>query len=204
MKVILRSAERVVSPEDLGGGCYMPPVKNFIDDTTIMCSKENETCRLRDRSGSLMNWRIMSFETKNSRSLFIRKYRSTVVREPAHSAVLLESLSTQYHLLLCLNRHSRHIIILLFYLIDIDSTPSSALPESIPTSTPSEVLPESIPTLTPSVVVSESTPSSTPSEVLPELIPTLTPSAVVPESILTSTPSEVLPESVSTLHHNVV
>ncbi|GFO26787.1 reverse transcriptase [Plakobranchus ocellatus] len=41
MKVILRAAGGSASPEDLGGGCYMPPLKAFMDDTTILCSKAN-------------------------------------------------------------------------------------------------------------------------------------------------------------------
>ncbi|GFN82450.1 polyprotein [Plakobranchus ocellatus] len=43
---VMRAAEGSASPADLGGGCYMPPLKAFIDDTTILCSKENETRRM--------------------------------------------------------------------------------------------------------------------------------------------------------------
>ncbi|GFN79759.1 reverse transcriptase [Plakobranchus ocellatus] len=35
MGVILRTVERSASPADLGGGCYMPPLKAVIDDTMI-------------------------------------------------------------------------------------------------------------------------------------------------------------------------
>ncbi|GFN98475.1 hypothetical protein PoB_002498100 [Plakobranchus ocellatus] len=34
------------SPADFGRGCYMPTLKAFMDDTMILCSKENETRRM--------------------------------------------------------------------------------------------------------------------------------------------------------------
>ncbi|GFO35031.1 reverse transcriptase [Plakobranchus ocellatus] len=64
MEVILRAAEGSASPADLGGVCYMPPVKAFIDDTTILCSKENKTRRMLDRLDALMNWSRMSFQAE--------------------------------------------------------------------------------------------------------------------------------------------
>ncbi|GFO13014.1 reverse transcriptase [Plakobranchus ocellatus] len=45
MRVIPRAAEGGASPADFRGGCYMPPLKTFTDDTTILCSKENKTRR---------------------------------------------------------------------------------------------------------------------------------------------------------------
>ncbi|GFO45239.1 reverse transcriptase [Plakobranchus ocellatus] len=40
MEVILRVAEGVASPTDLSSGCYMPPLKAFMDDTAVLCSRE--------------------------------------------------------------------------------------------------------------------------------------------------------------------
>ncbi|GFN83882.1 reverse transcriptase [Plakobranchus ocellatus] len=73
MEVILRAVEGSVSPEDLRGGCIMPPLKAFVDDITILCSKKNETRRMLNRLDALMNWNRMSFKPKKFRSVSIRK-----------------------------------------------------------------------------------------------------------------------------------
>ncbi|GFO47349.1 reverse transcriptase [Plakobranchus ocellatus] len=73
MGVILRAAEESANPPDLDCGCYMPPLKAFVDDTTILCSKENKTLRMLLRLDALMNWIRMSFKQKKFRRLSIRK-----------------------------------------------------------------------------------------------------------------------------------
>ncbi|KAK3777375.1 hypothetical protein RRG08_035516 [Elysia crispata] len=37
LEVILKAAEDSAGPANLGCGCYMPPLKAFMDDTTIIC-----------------------------------------------------------------------------------------------------------------------------------------------------------------------
>ncbi|GFN79928.1 reverse transcriptase [Plakobranchus ocellatus] len=54
MEVILKAAEVSAGPANLGGGCSMPPLKAFMDDTTIICSKEDETRRMLTRLDDLM------------------------------------------------------------------------------------------------------------------------------------------------------
>ena len=76
MEVILKAAEDGAGPTNLGGGCYMPPLKAFIDDTTIICSKEDETRRMLERLEVLMTWCRMKFQPKKSRSLSVRKGQS--------------------------------------------------------------------------------------------------------------------------------
>ncbi|GFN89040.1 reverse transcriptase [Plakobranchus ocellatus] len=57
MEVILRAAERSASPADHGGGCYMPPLKAFMDDTMILCLRENKIRRMLVwLVDALMNW----------------------------------------------------------------------------------------------------------------------------------------------------
>ena len=73
MEVILKAAEDSAGPANLGGGCYMPPLKAFMDDTTIICSKEDETHRMLERLDVLMAWCTMKFKPKKSRSLSVRK-----------------------------------------------------------------------------------------------------------------------------------
>ncbi|GFR67595.1 reverse transcriptase [Elysia marginata] len=53
----------------------MPPLKAFMDDNTIICSKEEETRRMLARFDTLMAWCRMKFKPKKSRSLSIRKGR---------------------------------------------------------------------------------------------------------------------------------
>ena len=64
MEVILKAAEDSAGPANLGGGCYMPPLKAFMDDTTIICSKEDETRRMLERLDVLMAWCRMKFKPK--------------------------------------------------------------------------------------------------------------------------------------------
>ena len=46
MEVILKAAEGSAGPANLGGACYMPPLKAFMDDTTEICSNEAKTRRM--------------------------------------------------------------------------------------------------------------------------------------------------------------
>ncbi|GFS08984.1 reverse transcriptase [Elysia marginata] len=73
MEVILKAAEGSAGPADLGGRCSMPPLKAFMDDTTIICSKEDETRRTLARLDTLMAWCRMRFKRKKSCNLSIRK-----------------------------------------------------------------------------------------------------------------------------------
>ncbi|GFN99520.1 reverse transcriptase [Plakobranchus ocellatus] len=57
---------------NLGGGCSMPPLKAFIDDTTVICFKEDETRRMLTRLDVLTAWCRSEFKRKKSRSLSIR------------------------------------------------------------------------------------------------------------------------------------
>ncbi|KAK3772975.1 hypothetical protein RRG08_036309 [Elysia crispata] len=54
MEVILKAAEDSTGPANLGGGCYMPPLRAFMDDTTIICSNEDETRRMLQRLNVLI------------------------------------------------------------------------------------------------------------------------------------------------------
>ncbi|GFO24702.1 reverse transcriptase [Plakobranchus ocellatus] len=75
MEDILKAAEGSADWANLGGRCSMPPMKAFMDDTTVIriCSKEDETRRMLTRLDVLMSWCRMEFKPKKSRSLSIRK-----------------------------------------------------------------------------------------------------------------------------------
>ncbi|KAK3780783.1 hypothetical protein RRG08_059428 [Elysia crispata] len=68
MEVILKAAEDSSGPANLGDICYMPPLKAFRADTTIICSKEDETRRMLERLDVLMACCRMNF---NQRSLTV-------------------------------------------------------------------------------------------------------------------------------------
>ena len=72
-EVILIAAEDSAGPANLSGSCYMPPLKAFMDDTTIICSKEDETRRMLERLDVLMAWCRMKLKPKKSCSLSVRK-----------------------------------------------------------------------------------------------------------------------------------
>ena len=73
MQVLLKAAERKANPAKLGKGCQMPPLKAFMDDTTILSSTESETHSLLSHFDDLMDWCRMKFKPKKSRSLSLRK-----------------------------------------------------------------------------------------------------------------------------------
>ena len=69
LKVIGNNAEIV----ELGGGFQMPPVKAFMDDTTILSSKESTTHKILRLIDKQMIWCRMKFKSNKSRSLLLRK-----------------------------------------------------------------------------------------------------------------------------------
>ncbi|GFO02078.1 reverse transcriptase [Plakobranchus ocellatus] len=72
-EVILKAAEGSEGPTNLGDGCSMPLLKAFMDNTTVICSKEDKTRRMLKRLDVLMSWCRMEFKLKKSRSLSIRR-----------------------------------------------------------------------------------------------------------------------------------
>ena len=75
MEVTLKAAGENARPANLGDGCYMPPLKAFMDDTTILCSNESETRQMLERLDQLITWSRMKFKPKKSRSLSLRRGR---------------------------------------------------------------------------------------------------------------------------------
>ena len=73
MEVILKAAEGRAGPAGLGVGCYMPPLKTFMDETAVIYSNESKTRRMSKRLDGLMSWFRMNFKPKKSCSLSARK-----------------------------------------------------------------------------------------------------------------------------------
>ena len=82
MEVILKASEQYAGPTNLGDGCQMHPLKAFMDDTTILCSEEEDTRKILERLDGLMSWSRMSFKPKKSRSLSISSIGKGNVDEP--------------------------------------------------------------------------------------------------------------------------
>ena len=72
MEVILKAAEDGAGPANLGDCYYMPYLKAFMDNTTVIYAKEDETRRMLERLDVLMAWCRMKFMPKKSRSLSVR------------------------------------------------------------------------------------------------------------------------------------
>ena len=73
MQLLLKATECKADMVELGGGCQMPPVKAFMDDTTILSSKESSTRKLLSLMDELITWCRMKFKPPKSRSLSLRK-----------------------------------------------------------------------------------------------------------------------------------
>ena len=73
MEVILKAASDGARPAELGKGYLTPPLKAFMDDTTIICSKEEETRTLLEKLDTIISAAKMQFKPKKSRSLSLRR-----------------------------------------------------------------------------------------------------------------------------------
>ncbi|GFS01182.1 reverse transcriptase [Elysia marginata] len=65
--LMAKAADDSAGPANLGGGCSMPLTKTFMDDTTIICSQEEETRRMLARLDTLIAWCRVKFKPKKSR-----------------------------------------------------------------------------------------------------------------------------------------
>ena len=76
MEVILKAAMSSAGPAELGNGYQVPPLKAFMDDTTILTTKEEETHKILKKLDELVASSRMKFKPKKSRSLSLRKGES--------------------------------------------------------------------------------------------------------------------------------
>ena len=73
MQVLLKATEASAKPADLGSGILMPPLKAFMDDTTVIANKAETGRDVLARLDSLITWSKMKFKPAKSRSLSLRK-----------------------------------------------------------------------------------------------------------------------------------
>ncbi|KAK3782045.1 hypothetical protein RRG08_024545 [Elysia crispata] len=79
LEVILKAAEDSAGSASPGSGCYVPPLKAFMEDTAIICSKEDETRRMLERLDVLMAWCRMN---SNQRGLAVSQRVQKAVQQP--------------------------------------------------------------------------------------------------------------------------
>ena len=73
MEVLLKAASRNAAPADLGNGHVTPPLKAFMDDTTVLSTNEDGTRQVLGKLDEVVAAARMKFKPKKSRSLSIRK-----------------------------------------------------------------------------------------------------------------------------------
>ena len=73
MQQLLKATENNAEIVELGGRFQMPPVKAFIDDTTILSSKESTTCKILNLMDKQLIWFRMKLKPKKSRNLLLWK-----------------------------------------------------------------------------------------------------------------------------------
>ena len=75
IQLLLKATESKSNFVELGRGCQMPPMKAFMDDTTILSSKESTTRKLISFMDELIIWCRMKFKPQKSRSLSLRRWK---------------------------------------------------------------------------------------------------------------------------------
>ena len=73
MQVLLKATEAYAKSAELGNGICMPPLKAFMDDTTVIVNKVETGRDVLARLDSLITWSRMKFKPSKSRSLSLRK-----------------------------------------------------------------------------------------------------------------------------------
>ena len=73
MQLLLKTTENNVDIVELGGGFQIPPVKAFMDDTTILSSKESTTLKILSLMDKKIIWCRMKFRCQKSRGISLRK-----------------------------------------------------------------------------------------------------------------------------------
>ena len=91
MQLLLKVTENESNFVELGRGCQMPAVKAFMDDTTVLSSKESTTQKLISFMDELMIWCRMKFKPQKSRSLSLRYFEIGGQRIPTVSDLPVKS-----------------------------------------------------------------------------------------------------------------
>ena len=69
MQILLKAAGSNIPEAHIGKGVYMPPIKAFMDDTTLIMNRKKVVQNTLDRLNNLLGWCRMAFKPAKSRSL---------------------------------------------------------------------------------------------------------------------------------------
>ena len=73
MQVLLKATEWLTDATDVGRDLHMPPLKAFMDDTTVLVNSLRTATGILSRLDTLIGWSRMKFKPAKSRSLSISK-----------------------------------------------------------------------------------------------------------------------------------
>ena len=68
-QILLKAAGSNIPEAHIGKGVYMPPIKAFMDDTTLIMNRKKVVQNTLDRLNNLLGWCRMAFKPAKSRSL---------------------------------------------------------------------------------------------------------------------------------------
>ena len=69
MQILLKAAGSNIPEAHIGKGVYMPPIKAFMDDTTLIMNRKKVIQNTLDKLNNLLGWCRMAFKSAKSRSL---------------------------------------------------------------------------------------------------------------------------------------
>ena len=69
MQILLKAAGSNIPEAHIGKGVYIPPIKAFMDDTTLIMNRKKVVQNTLDRLNNLLGWCRMAFKPAKSRSL---------------------------------------------------------------------------------------------------------------------------------------
>ena len=73
IQVILNAVEPCIPEAHVGGGLHMPPIKAFMDDTTLITNRKQVMQRAINKANDLLGWCRMEFKPAKSRSLALTR-----------------------------------------------------------------------------------------------------------------------------------
>ena len=96
MQILLKAAGSNIPEAHIGKGVYMPPIKAFMDDTTLIMNRKKVVQNTLDKLNNLLGWCRMAFKPAKSRSLALvrGKIRRDVFFDVAEQRILTVSKET--------------------------------------------------------------------------------------------------------------
>ena len=94
MQIVLNAVGAGIHEAREGRGVYMPSIKAFMDDTTIILNRKQIVQRVHDKLNDLLRWCCLVLKPAKSRSLSLTRKREGKVRRDVHFTVGGQRIST--------------------------------------------------------------------------------------------------------------